>query len=93
MKYLLLIILMCCFSVSANDRFRFSGYGSLVGGKVVGGELDPSGEKEFHRWDCGVTLTKILGTNLALSNDWIDLRASYFRTHDNTTADVFFQIR
>lgn len=37
-----------------------------------------------------VTWSKILGTNIALSNDWIDLRASYFSTHYNTTADVFF---
>lgn len=37
-----------------------------------------------------VTWSKILGANLAMSNDWIDLRASYFRTHYNTTADVFF---
>jgi hypothetical protein len=37
-----------------------------------------------------VSWSKILGTNLALSNDWIDLRASYFRTHYNTTSDIFF---
>jgi hypothetical protein len=53
---------MCCFSVSADDRFRFGGYGSLVGGKVVGGELDPSGEKELQ-----VELFGIYGSRLCLS--------------------------
>lgn len=37
-----------------------------------------------------VTWSKILGTNVTASNDWIDLRASYFRTHYNTTAEVMF---
>lgn len=37
-----------------------------------------------------VTWSKIIGTNVSLSNDWIDIRASYFRTHYNTTADVMF---
>ncbi len=38
-----------------------------------------------------VTWSKILGLNVAFSNDWIDLRASYFRTHYNTTAEIFFK--
>ncbi len=38
-----------------------------------------------------VTWSKILGVNVAFSNDWIDLRASYFRTHYNTTAEVFYR--
>jgi len=37
-----------------------------------------------------VTWSKILGTNVTVSNDWIDIRASYFRTHYNTTAEVLF---
>jgi len=37
-----------------------------------------------------VTWSKILGTNIAFSNDWIDIRASYFSTHYNTTSDIFF---
>jgi hypothetical protein len=37
-----------------------------------------------------VTWSKILGTNIAFNNDWIDIRASYFSTHYNTTSDIFF---
>lgn len=37
-----------------------------------------------------VTWSKILGTNITATNDWIDIRASYFRTHYNTTADVMY---
>lgn len=37
-----------------------------------------------------VTWSEILGTNIAFSNDWIDIRASYFSTHYNTRAQVFF---
>lgn len=37
-----------------------------------------------------VTWSGILGVNLAASNDWIDLRASYFKTKYETFADVMF---
>lgn len=37
-----------------------------------------------------VTWSKIMGANLAASNDWIDLRLSYFRTFYETFADVMF---
>ncbi len=47
MKYLWLSALLFCSALYAEDRFHFSGYGSLVGGKVIGGEFDPSGDKEF----------------------------------------------
>ena len=37
-----------------------------------------------------VTWSKIMGLNVSLSNDWLDLRASYFKTHYSTTANVVF---
>ena len=37
-----------------------------------------------------VTWSEIIGLNASLSNDWIDLRASYLKTHYSTTANVMF---
>lgn len=43
------ILIACCILVTwpSLAEIRFSGYGSIVAGKVIGGEEDPSGEKEF----------------------------------------------
>lgn len=40
-------LLVASLWVSADDTIQMSGYGSFVAGKVVGGDPDPSGEKEF----------------------------------------------
>ncbi len=37
-----------------------------------------------------VTWSEILGLNVSLSNDWLEIRASYFKTHYSTTANVMF---
>lgn len=47
MKKLILLLLMCMPICLQATEFRVSGYGSIVGGKVVSGEKDPSGEIEF----------------------------------------------
>ncbi|WP_423185207.1 hypothetical protein ACO1PK_08460 [Alishewanella sp. d11] len=46
MKLLFILLLVLPLSLSAMD-FRVSGYGSIVGGKVISGDKDPSGETEF----------------------------------------------
>lgn len=40
-------ILMCLFSMFAMAEVKISGYGSIAVGKVVSGDIDPSGEIEF----------------------------------------------
>ncbi|QTH70667.1 hypothetical protein [Pseudoalteromonas xiamenensis] len=40
-------VLLGFFTVAAKAEIQFSGYGSIVGGKVISGEEDPSGEIEF----------------------------------------------
>ena len=47
LRSIFLFMALLCGSACANDRFHFSGYGSFVGGKVISGDIDPSGEKEF----------------------------------------------
>ena len=46
MKLLFILLLVLPLSLGAMD-FRVSGYGSIVGGKVISGDKDPSGETEF----------------------------------------------
>lgn len=64
--------------IKSHDFWRNrGGYYSPPTGTYIAGTAD-------------VTWSKILGTNVTASNDWVDLRASYFRTHYNTKAEVMF---
>ncbi|WP_019677386.1 hypothetical protein [Arsukibacterium perlucidum] len=47
MKYIIIVLLFCLPTTLQAVDFKVSGYGSIVGGKVVSGDLDPSGEIEF----------------------------------------------
>ena len=47
MKYIIIVLLFCLPTTLQAVDFKVSGYGSIVGGKVVSGDLDPSGEVEF----------------------------------------------
>jgi len=47
MRILLFLASLVIFHSLAHAEIEWSGYGSIVAGKVIGGEVDPSGEKEF----------------------------------------------
>ncbi len=47
LRFLCCCLLMASTYAVANDGIQVSGYGSFVAGKVIGGDVDPSGEKEF----------------------------------------------
>ena len=47
MKLQILLGALLCTCASASAEVSFSGYGSVVAGKVISGEKDPSGKKEF----------------------------------------------
>ncbi|MEW6981561.1 hypothetical protein AAD001_02795 [Colwelliaceae bacterium 6471] len=47
LKIMAVILLPISLMQNAIAEIQFSGYGSIVAGKVISGEIDPSGEKEF----------------------------------------------